>query len=133
MLFRSELAYIRGRLSGLQTADEQLESSVQENAAKTVVVTKEIEVARLVMEDRLYFIGCKIKNKQEKTVYTTMTVKARTNEDALNQVEVDCRIKHNTLIKSVIIKSYGTDTMQYQFGIGSKEVTTLTALGKKML
>lgn len=129
-----ELAYLRGTLHGLELADEQLLPGTEPKNS-TVIITKkvEVEVERPVMEERLYFIACKVKNKQGKNVYVNHMIKARTDEDAVNMVNSQCAIKHVTLISSKIVKSFGTDTMQFQFGIGSKEQESLAAVGKKYL
>ena len=132
-----ELAYIRGTLNGLQTADMQLEESSMEDSSNkkssTVIITKQVEVQKTVNEERLYFIVCKIKNRQDKVTYVNLTLKARNDADAESMAASECSLKHQTLLKCKIVKSYATDTMQFQFGIGNKEQTTLAALGKKML
>lgn len=127
-----ELAYIRGTLNGLQLADTQSEV-VSDEKKSAVVITKQVEVQKAVNEERLYFVACKIRNRQDKVVYTNLTLKARTDAEIESMASYECSIKHQTLIQCKIIKSYGTDTMQFQFGIGTKDQTALAALGKKML
>ena len=129
-----ELSYIRGTLHGLELADEQL-GDTQGPKNSTVIITKkvQVEVEKPVIEERLYFIACKVKNKQDKTVYVNHMVKARTDADAENMVSAQCALKQQRLIASKVVKSYGTDTMQFQFGIGTKEQASLATVGKKYL
>ncbi len=127
-----ELAFIRGTLHGLQLADTQSEI-VSDEKKPAVVITKQVEVQKAVNEERLYFVACKVRNRQDKVVYTNHMLKARTDKEAESMASYECSLKHQTLIQCKLVKSYGTDTMQFQFGIGSKEQTTLAALGKRML
>lgn len=127
-----ELAYIRGTLNGLILADTQSEET-PEAKNKTVIITKQVEVQKAENEERLYFVVCKVKNRQDKVVYTNHSIKARTEAEVSSTVTYECKLKQQTLIQCKIVKSYGSDTMQFQFGIGTKDQTTLAALGKKML
>jgi hypothetical protein len=127
-----ELAYIRGTLNGLQLADTQSEV-VSDEKKSAIVITKQVEVQKAVNEERLYFVACKVRNRQDKVVYTNLMLKARTDAEIESMASYECSIKHQTMIQCKIIKSYGTDTMQFQFGIGTKDQTALAALGKKML
>lgn len=127
-----ELAYIRGTLHGLQLADTQAEELKSEKNS-AVIITKQVEVEKAVNEERLYFIACKIRNRQDKVVYTNLMLKARTEKEVESMASYECSNKQQTLIQCKVVKSYGTDTMQFQFGIGNKEQTSLAALGKKML
>ncbi|HCL02199.1 MAG TPA: hypothetical protein DHW61_07220 [Lachnoclostridium phytofermentans] len=127
-----ELAFIRGTLNGLQIADTQSEA-VSDDKKSAVFITRQVEVQKAVNEERLYFVACKIRNKQDKVVYTNLMLKARTDAEVESMSSYECSIKHQTLIQCKIVKSYGTDTMQFQFGIGTKDQTNLAALGKKML
>ena len=129
-----ELAYLRGTLYGLQLADEQLEDSPQPKDS-TVIITKKIqvEVEKPIMEERLYYVACKVKNKQGKNVYVNHMIKARNEADVKNMVSSQCAMKEQTLIAYKIVNSYGSDSMQFQFGIGNKEQVSLAAIGKKYL
>lgn len=124
-----ELAYTLGSLNGLQTADEQLDVSDKEKIA-----AKETEAAKpAIMEERLYVMVCKVKNRQDKLVYTTHTLKARTDAEAEANTASELHLKGQTLIKCKAVKSFGTDSMQFQFGIGNKELSSLFEAGKKYL
>lgn len=129
-----ELSYLRGTLHGLELADEQLDASAEPKNS-TVIITKkvQVEVEKPVIEERLYFIACKVKNKQDKSVYVNYMIKARTETDAVNMATSQAAMKQQRLIASKIVNSYGADTMQYQFGIGTKEQASLAAIGKKYL
>ncbi|MBE5962960.1 MAG: hypothetical protein E7256_16540 [Lachnospiraceae bacterium] len=124
-----ELAYTLGTLNGLQTADQQLDVTDKARTAE-----KEAEQAKpAIMEERLYVMVCKVKNRQDKLVYTTLTLKARTDAEAETNAASECHLKGQTLIKCKAVKSFGTDSMQFQFGIGNKELTSLFEAGKKNL
>jgi hypothetical protein len=129
-----ELAYLRGTLHGLQLADEQQGDNPQPKNS-TVIITKEVkvEVEKPVTEERLYFVTCKVKNKQGKNVYVNHMIKARTEADVKTMASSQCAIKEQTLIACKIVNSYGSDSMQFQFGIGSKEQESLAAIGRKYL
>lgn len=127
-----ELAYIRGTLNGLMLADTQSEEA-PEDKKSPIIITKQVEVQKAVNEERLYFVVCKVRNREDKVVYTNHSIKARTDEEVSNMVSYECKQRHQTLIQCKIVKTYGADTMQFQFGVGTKDLTTLAALGKKML
>ena len=126
-----ELAYILGNLNGLQTADSLLDDVPMQKIIQNNIVQKVVEVP--VSEEKLYFIACMVKNKQDKSSFTTLTLKARDEKEAESMATLEIRRKSQTLTKCKIVQSYRTDTMQYQFGIGMKEMNELTALGRKML
>lgn len=129
-----ELAYLLGSLDTLITADDELDDAKADTkvtAASTVIAPGHERPA--VLEERLYVLACKVKNRQDKLVYTTTTLKARTDEEAESAAGSEFCMKNQTLIKCKVIRSFGQDTMQYQFGIGKKELDNLFALGKKLV
>ena len=127
-----ELAYILGRLDGIQTADSQIEEVPFSKQASDAILKKTKVAPVATQEELLYFIVCKVKNRQDKIVYTNLALKARSETEALSLANTECGMKNQTLIEGKIIKTYGSDTMQFQFGIGTKDQTTLMALGRKL-
>lgn len=128
-----ELAYTLGNLNGLLTADTELEAPKPAPIRQTAQVIAPGHERPQVMEERLYVLACKIKNRQDKLVYTTTTLKARTDAEAETAAITEFRMKNQVLVTCKVIRSFGTDTMQYQFGIGKKEMDTLFAQGKKLV
>lgn len=129
-----ELAYIRGRLDGLYTADNQIEGkSYAQQASDEILKRNPNAIATPVMEQQLYFVACKVKNRQDKVTYTSRTIKARSDAEAQTIASTECGMKNQTLLLSKTVKTYTADTMQFQFGIGSKEEASLLELGKKQL
>ena len=128
-----ELAYTLGRLDGLLTADSQLDEVPFSKQASDAILKKSNAAPVVPQEELLYFLVCKVKNRQDKTVYTNLSIKARSESEAMTFANTECGMKNQTLIEGKIVKTYGPDTMQYQFGIGTKDQTTLMELGKKML
>ncbi len=127
-----ELAYVLGTLNGLQLADTHADSAPQQVSKQTNTIQK-VLVQVPVSEEKLYFIACKVRNKQDKTHYTTLTLKAYDEKEAESRASSEFALKGQTLIQSKVLKSYPTDTMQFQFGIGMKEMNELTELGRKYL
>lgn len=134
-----ELAYILGTLHGLEAADKELENSdmASESTTQRSSVQKESKMtqnaAPQIAEECLYVVVCKVKNRQDKIAYVTHCVKARGEEKAMSAASMECGMKNQTMMKGKIIKSYGSDSMQFQFGIGQKELDTLASQGKKYL
>lgn len=126
-----ELAYVLGTLNGLQLADAQIESIPQTIVKQNNTIQK-VVVQVPVSEEKLFFVACKVR-KQEKSHYTTLTLKARDEKEVESRATSEFALKNQTLVQFKILKSYPTDTMQYQFGIGMKEMNELTELGRKML
>ncbi|MDD5937026.1 MAG: hypothetical protein PUC65_15920 [Clostridiales bacterium] len=128
-----ELAYILGNLNGLQTADQQLEDSPKEAIQKAAAKTTPVHTAAPVFEEKLFVVACKVKSKNDKLVYVNVITKARTDAEAENTAANEIRIKNQTMVTCKVLRSYGTDTMQFQFGIGKKEQDTLLQMAKKVL
>ncbi len=129
-----ELAYTLGSLNGLLTADSELEAQKTPAAIKpTAQVIAPGHERPQVLEERLYVLACKVKNRQDKLVYTTTTLKARTDAEAEASAVTEFRVKNQAVVTCKVIRSFGTDTMQYQFGIGKKEMDALFAQGKKLV
>lgn len=126
-----ELAFILGTLNGLQRADELLENVPKEEKPNNS--SSSVPVQPAILPECLYCLACKVKNRQEKLIYTVLTVKARGEEEAHRSAATECGMKNQTLIQCKTIKSYTADSMQFQFGIGKKELDALTALGRKLL
>jgi hypothetical protein len=127
-----ELAYILGTLNGIQIADTQAASSPSPVLKQTNTVQK-VVVQVPVSEEKLFFVACRVRNKQDKTHYATLTLKANNEKEAESRAATEYAIKNQTLIQCRILRSYATDTMQFQFGIGMKEMNELTELGRKYL
>lgn len=126
-----ELAYILGTLGGLKTADGLLEETKKEVKQQSENVPVKNEAP--VLTDKLYILVCKAKNRQDKIVYVTHAVKAHSETDAVSAASFECGKKNQTLLQSKVVISYGSDTMQFQFGIGQKEKDTILAANKKYL
>lgn len=127
-----ELAYTLGTLNGLQTADSHAEAATQQKIVQTNTIQK-VVVQVPVFEEKLFFVACKVRNKQDKTHYTTLTLKARDEKEVESRATSEYAIKGQTLVQCKVLRSYATDTMQFQFGIGMKEMNELTELGRKYL
>lgn len=130
-----ELAYIRGRLDGLQTADDQFEDIPFSKKASDAILKKNNTnvVPTPQLEEQLYFVACKVKNRQDKIAYTSHSIKAHSDAEAQSLASTECGMRNQTLLLSKTVKTYRADTMQFQFGIGTKDESTLLELGKKML
>lgn len=128
-----ELAYTLGCLNGLKSADQELDEPVPASAQSAAQVIAPGHVRPQILEERLYVLACKVKNRQDKLIYTTTALKARTDEEAESSAAAELRMKNQIAVKCKVIRSFGTDTMQYQFGIGKKEMDTLFAQGKKLV
>lgn len=127
-----ELAYVLGTLNGLQLADTQADRAPEQVSKQTNTIQK-VLVQVPISEEKLYFIACKVRNKQDKTHYTTLTLKANDEKEAESRAGSEFALKSQTLVQCKVLKSYPTDTMQFQFGIGMKEMKELTELGRKYL
>lgn len=127
-----ELAYIRGRMDGLLTADQQIEEIPFSKQASAAIL-KQPSVAPVIMPEQLFFVACKVKNRQDKILYTGLAIKARSEEEAKSCAQTESGMKNQTLLTCKVVRSYGSDTMQFQFGIGTKEEASLLELGKKTL
>lgn len=128
-----ELAYTLGCLNGLKTADEEIGEPSSSAAKPEAQLIAPGHTRPQVLEDRLYVLACRAKNHQDKLIYTTVTLKAHTSEEAESSAAADLRLKNQIMIKCKVIRSFNTDTMQYQFGIGKKEMDSLFAQGKKLV
>lgn len=126
-----ELAYVLGTLNGLQLADTQVNSTPQTIVKQNNTIQK-VVVQVPVSEEKLFFVACKVR-KQDKSHYATLTLKARDEGEVESRATSEYALKNQTLVQFKILKSYSTDTMQFQFGIGMKELNELTELGRKML
>lgn len=122
-----ELAFVLGTLNGLKKADESLtESSNSNSSAKK-------EPAKVPpAQEKLYCLACKVK-KQDKLVYTVLSLKATSEQEAKSSAVTECSMKNQTLLRCEVIKTYEKESMQFQFGIGKKELDSLACLGKKLL
>lgn len=128
-----ELAYTLGRLNGLKTADGELEEPLPVLGKPSADVIAPGHVRPQVLEERLYILACRVKNRQDKLIYTAIALKARTESEAADNATTEFRMKNQFLTACKVIRSFGADTMQFQFGISQKELDTLAAQGKKLL
>lgn len=130
-----ELAYIRGRLNGIRTADEQLEQiSIGQQLKNQIQSKQQPQTASSESTtELLYVFACKIKNANDKITYVAYAIKGHGEPEAKVTLNSKCAEKKQTILKSVIVKIFSADTMQFQFGVGTKELTTLIELGKKMM
>lgn len=127
-----ELAYTLGCLNGLKTADGEIEETPAPTRPEAQLIAPG-HVRPQVLEERLYVLACRAKNHQDKLVYTTTTLRAHTDEEAESSAVTELRMKNQIALKCKVIRSFGADTMQYQFGIGQKEMDALSAQGKKLV